>query len=208
VLPVVAPHREGLPPAQRTVVALHGHGGQPWAAATCAALLDPLAAVLAPQGPLRTGEGWSWFDPSGDAPGGVSLRGSLVELEGTVAAQQAAYELAGGAVYYGFSQGGALALAAALQAWPTVAAVVALAAFLPDPDRFDLVLEQEAPPPVFLWHGEHDSMVDPMLGRSAARLLERKGWDVTFVEHPAGHQVTLGALEAAAAWLAEHDPPA
>ncbi len=97
---------------------------------------------------------------------------------------------AGRIVLAGFSQGGAMALFAALR-WPErLAAVVGLSTYLPLAAR----LEAEAHPanaavPVFMAHGTFDPLVPPALGEGSRDLLRSRGHDVEWHTYPMPHSV-------------------
>jgi predicted esterase len=82
----------------------------------------------------------------------------------------------------GFSQGGALALAAAACQVPQVIGVVAMSAFMPDGfelDGFD--------GPVLLVHGEDDEVVDVFNAERVHRQAIKRGLDSTLMLFPGGH---------------------
>lgn len=204
-MPLHIPERPGQP--DHLVIGFHGHGGDEHAAAAYASLLDPVGAalVIAPRGPLATAGGAAWFATT-EADGPVPpLRATLTAVD--AAAREAAEARgipASDATAFGFSQGAAVALSYALEPARTLGlgAVVALAAFLPHPDELPDDLEAPAGAPrIFLHHGRDDDRVPLALARAAARVLERNGWDVTFVEASGGHHVTVEALGAARSWL-------
>jgi phospholipase/carboxylesterase len=97
---------------------------------------------------------------------------------------------AGRIVLAGFSQGGAVALFAALR-WPErLAAVVGLSTYLPLAAR----LEEEAHPanaglPAFMAHGTFDPIVPPALGEGSRDLLRARGHDVEWHTYPMPHSV-------------------
>jgi phospholipase/carboxylesterase len=105
-------------------------------------------------------------------------------------------------VLAGFSQGGALALFAALR-WPErLAGVAALSTYLP----LASTLEKEAHPanaatPVFMAHGTDDSLVSPDLGRGSRDLLRSLGYDVEWHEYPIPHSVCAEEVADLRAWL-------
>jgi len=111
-------------------------------------------------------------------------------------------------VLAGFSQGGALALFAALR-WPErLAGVAALSTYLPLASN----LEQEAHPanagvPIFMAHGTDDSLVAPELGRSSRDLLRSRGYDVEWHEYPIPHSVSAEEVGDLRAWLLRILPP-
>jgi phospholipase/carboxylesterase len=93
-------------------------------------------------------------------------------------------------VLAGFSQGGAMALFAALR-WPErLAAVVALSTYLP----LAAALPAEAHPanagvPVFMAHGTYDPIVPPALGERSRDLLRGCGHAVEWHAYPMPHAV-------------------
>lgn len=192
--PVVLP---GLP---RVLVVLHGHGDDPAALVPRRNELDPHGrwTVVVPTGPVRLADGSpAWFD-EGDAADVARLRHAVTGAIGAGAA--AAGAAPEDVVVVGWSQGGAVALA--LAAWPegpTVAAVAAVAGWLPG---FEGVTWAARPGlPVLVVHGEDDEVVPLPMGRSAARHLERSGAEVALRLHPVGHQLTTDMLADVARWL-------
>ncbi len=105
-------------------------------------------------------------------------------------------------VVAGFSQGGALALFAALR-WPErLAGVAALSTYLP----LATTLGKEAHPanaavPVFMAHGTYDSLVAPELGRGSRDLLRAQGYDVEWHEYPIPHSVSAEEVADLREWL-------
>jgi phospholipase/carboxylesterase len=97
---------------------------------------------------------------------------------------------AGRIVLAGFSQGGAMALFAALR-WPErLAGVVALSTYLP----LAATLLDEAHPanadlPVFMAHGTFDPLVPPVLGERSRDLLRSRRHDVEWHTYPMPHSV-------------------
>jgi phospholipase/carboxylesterase len=104
-------------------------------------------------------------------------------------------------VLAGFSQGGVIALQAALarQQEPAraLAGVVALSCYLPG---------GELPPAsglaVFQGHGTQDPMVPIALGEQAATRLRERGAEVDWHRYPVAHGVAPEELDAIDAWLA------
>ena len=105
-------------------------------------------------------------------------------------------------VLAGFSQGGAMALFAALR-WPErLAGVVALSAYLPLAAR----VEKEAHPAnaaasVFMAHGTFDPVVPLPLGEGTRDLLRSGGYDVEWHEYPMPHSVCAQEVADLRAWL-------
>src|SRR5262245_28147461 len=102
-------------------------------------------------------------------------------------------------VLAGFSQGGQLALHAGLQLGDSIGGVVSLSAALPFPEQIPGA--EKAAPPIFMAHGLLDSVVPPTWGSDSARLLQSKGYDVSWQGYPIGHSVSWQELGDVAAWL-------
>jgi phospholipase/carboxylesterase len=102
----------------------------------------------------------------------------------------------------GFSQGGAVALAAALQSPAPLAGVVALSTYLPAPGsaaaRF--VPGAEAAP-VFMAHGTQDPVVPVTAGRQAAERLRAFGFRVDWHDYPMPHSVCAEEVRDLGDWL-------
>jgi len=105
-------------------------------------------------------------------------------------------------VLSGFSQGGAMALFAALR-WPErLAGIVALSSYLPLAAK----LEKEAHPasaalPVFMAHGTFDPIVPLALGEGTRDVLRSRGLDVEWHTYPMPHSVCGEEVRDLRAWL-------
>jgi predicted esterase len=101
-----------------------------------------------------------------------------------------------------------MALAAATDPTTPVrpGAVAALAAYLPhrEADQDPSLLSGR---PVLVAHGADDEIVDALLGRSAAKALERAGAQVSWVEVDGGHTLHPHLVDALRAWLDELPGP-
>lgn len=191
--------------ARRMLVLLPGYGDEPTTFTDHIATLDPegewQVAVVRP--PLDTPEGPAWFRIDDDGPVAADIAAAVEHLCHTCTE---AIERLGldpdDVVLAGYSQGGAMALAAASDPTTPVrpGAVAALAAYLPhrDTDQDTSLLEGR---PVLVAHGADDEIVDALLGRSAARALERAGAAVTWVEVDGGHQLHPHLVGALRDWL-------
>jgi phospholipase/carboxylesterase len=106
-------------------------------------------------------------------------------------------------VLAGFSQGGAVALHAALREPRPLAGVLALSTYLP----LATSLASERSPanagvPIFMAHGTSDSVLPLSLGESSRRALEALGYAVDWRSYPMAHSVCLEEVGAIGAWLA------
>jgi len=110
-------------------------------------------------------------------------------------------------VLAGFSQGGAIALHAALREPRPLAGVLALSTYLP----LATSLASERSPanagvPIFMAHGTSDSVLPLSLGESSRRALEVLGYAVDWHSYPMAHSVCLEEVGAIGAWLAALPP--
>jgi phospholipase/carboxylesterase len=102
----------------------------------------------------------------------------------------------------GFSQGGAIALAAGLRYPRRLAGVMGLSTYL----LLGQELAEEASAvnretPIFLAHGSWDPMVPPNLAERSRDRLQELGWDVEWYRYPIAHEVCLQEIEAVGSWL-------
>lgn len=190
------------------LVLLHGFEDDPARLATVAEDIDPTGgtiSVLSPRGPHESPGGPSWLagvDPEPDDVAAVldQLDAVIDETCGRLGIER------GSVVIGGFSQGGAAALALSLRAGdrPSVGGCFVLAGFLWPPSAVDYSFDRAAGVlPVLVVHGEDDASVPVQQGRSAARLLDRRGVAVTYREHAgAGHDLDPRYLADVKAWLA------
>jgi predicted esterase len=181
------------------LVALHGHGDEPADARRWAAEVAPAGwEVVAPGAPVRDGVR-SWFSTG---PRGVDARelDDAVRRVGDVAAR---IRRAGRPVVLaGFSQGAAVALAAAAGG-AEVNGVVALCGFWPDAGQDLAAPDGDAPPPVLLLAGGRDEVVPAVLSEDAAAALGAAGWVVQARTLPCAHAVEPAMADEARAFV-EH----
>ena len=91
----------------------------------------------------------------------------------------------------GFSQGGALALYAALTGPHRLAAAIGLSTYLPLAYRFATDLPQmNRSTPVFLGHGTDDLTVPYDFALKSRRILREEGVQATLYTYPIGHSVS------------------
>jgi phospholipase/carboxylesterase len=202
---LVLVERPAVGDVERLLVLLPGFGDEPSMFTDHLGSIDPerrwQAAVARP--PLDTPDGPAWFTVGPDGPDPDELATSASALGDAISALLERFALGPERlVLGGFSQGGAMALAVALD--PTVAArpgaVASLGAYLPhrDLDQNPALL---AGRPVLVAHGADDEVVDALLGRSTAKALHRAGALVTWEEVPGGHVAAGPLLDALGGWL-------
>ena len=103
----------------------------------------------------------------------------------------------------GFSQGGAIALAAGLRRHEPLAGLIALSTYVPMPEaRAQEALRAEAKSqPVFMAHGNGDPVVPLQAAQWSAGVLQRLGFDVEWHAYPMPHSVCAEEIQALGDWL-------
>lgn len=105
-------------------------------------------------------------------------------------------------VLAGFSQGGAVTLAAGLRRTRPLAGLVVLSAYLPSVPEAADVPEAARRQPAFVAHGSHDPVVPFAAGQHTASVLRGFGIDVQWHAYPMAHQVCAGQIDDLRTWLA------
>jgi phospholipase/carboxylesterase len=105
-------------------------------------------------------------------------------------------------VIAGFSQGGAIALQAALRHPQRLAGVMALSTYLP----LQQTLAAEASPanrevPILVCHGLRDGVVPAVMGKAARDTLQGLGYPVEWQAYPMEHQVCMEEVLDISKWL-------
>ena len=105
-------------------------------------------------------------------------------------------------VLAGFSQGGAVALAAGLRFPERLAGILALSAYLPFPQT--LAAERSAANadvPILMCHGRLDPVVHVTLGQEARDVLAGLRYPVEWHEYPMQHEVCAAEIAEVGRWL-------
>jgi len=107
-------------------------------------------------------------------------------------------------VIAGFSQGGAVALYAALTGRRPLSGVLALSTYLP---AADTVFADEAPVnseiPVWMGHGDHDPVIQLSVADRSRQQMEAAGIDVDWHTYPMPHSLCPLELQDIAEWLTQ-----
>jgi phospholipase/carboxylesterase len=148
----------------------------------------------------------AWYDITGFGPERAEDAAGIRESAETVR-QYIAREIAGGVpvrriVIAGFSQGGAIALQAALRHPEPLAGVLALSTYLPLRDT--LPYEASAAnrdAPILMCHGQRDPIVPMALGEASRDVLQSLGYEVAWRSYPMEHQVCMEEVVDIADWL-------
>jgi phospholipase/carboxylesterase len=197
-------------PATASVIWLHGLGadGNDFVPIVPELKLPPSLAVrfVFPHAPMRAvtiNNGMrmrAWYDILDLTPGGpqddAGIRDSAAILAGFIQRERQDGIAAGRIVVAGFSQGGAIALHAALRHPERLAGVMALSTYLPL--RTTLAAEASKANrdiPILMCHGSFDPMLPMRLGSSSRDLLRAEGYTVDWKEYPMQHQVCLEEVQ-------------
>lgn len=172
------------------IVLLHGYDSSPDAMGTLAAELSSSGEaidVICPAGSIVVGDDtyrwWTVDDESFD------VTNALAELTDRVSLDDA--------IVIGFSQGGALATAAAMASGSPVRGIVCAAGFLAPG-----VEVRSDSAPMLLLHGDDDNVVDVFYAETLARSAVRAGIDVVLETYPGGHAWPIDAAARIGAWIA------
>lgn len=104
-------------------------------------------------------------------------------------------------VLAGFSQGGAMSLYAGLHCQKPLAGIIALSAYLPLANYLSKETNIIKSIPIFMAHGDADSILPIILGRKTAYLLKELGHNITWREYPMQHQICKEEIEEISRWL-------
>ncbi len=187
------------------LVLLHGAEDQPADVLAWAAEVDPerryRAVALTAPFPARSGPVWFRSTPRG--PSVDDLANALVQIDATVASLVRERGPARRRVVFaGFSQGGAMALMAAVDPRTGVArGAASVCGWLPDVEGWE-PQPAVAPSPVLLLVGATgDDVVPADFSEAAALTLAAGGHDVTSLAIEGGHEASPEALSALRSWL-------
>ncbi len=105
-------------------------------------------------------------------------------------------------VLAGFSQGGAIALQAALRYSQKLGGVMALSTYLPLAESFTKEASaQNRRTPIFMAHGKDDAVIQHSIGVRSRDVLVEAGYDVEWHEYAMAHSVCLPEIADIATWL-------
>jgi phospholipase/carboxylesterase len=148
----------------------------------------------------------AWYDIKGMTREGVEddvgIRESEALVRDLIAAEVARGITTERIVIAGFSQGGAIALQAALRYDTSLAGVMALSTYLP----LRALLAKEASAtnrsiPILMCHGTQDGVVVPQMGEMSRDALTALGYAVEWHVYPMQHSVCIEEINDISRWL-------
>ena len=186
----------------RTLLLLHGTGGNEEDLLPLGRYLDPGAGLLSPRGKVLERGMPRFFRRLAEGVFDLEdLRGQTQDLARFVRAASEDYKFdPREVVAVGFSNGANIAASLLLQEPGVLSAAILFHPMVPFvPETLpDLVLTR-----VFIAAGRYDPMVPAENTEELAGLLQRAGAPVTVHWQPGGHQITEDEADAARSWLAQ-----
>jgi phospholipase/carboxylesterase len=132
----------------------------------------------------------------------ASLRESQRAIEGLIVREEQRGIQPGQIILAGFSQGGALALQAGLRYSEKLAGIMVLSAYLPAPQTLAAEANRaNRSTPIFMAHGDSDSVIPIMLAAASKRQLTNLGYAVEWHEYRMAHTVCREELDNIGEWL-------
>ena len=134
----------------------------------------------------------------------IRIAESVAQVEALVAREAERGIAADRLLLAGFSQGGAIALAAGIARTQPLAGLIALSTYLPmAPAQARAALRPEATSqPVFMAHGQFDPVVPYAGGDMSANALRALGFDVQWHRYPMQHAVCAEEIRDLGDWNA------
>ena len=150
----------------------------------------------------------AWYDIVGmDFPTRADSEGvnqSVVQANALIEREQARGIPAQRILLAGFSQGGAIALAAGVRRATPLAGLIALSTYLPDAQAATAEKTQVATAqPVFMAHGASDPVIPVVYAEQSAQLLKTLGFNVDWHRYPMAHQVCAEELRDLGDWMTQ-----
>ncbi|MEO6138476.1 MAG: alpha/beta hydrolase [Luteimonas sp.] len=148
----------------------------------------------------------AWYDirdaDFGSRADTVGVEQSIDQVDALIAREAARGIPASRLILAGFSQGGAITLAAGLRRIEPLAGLIALSTYLPLHER---AAQDCAGPaitqPVFMAHGAQDPVVPYSAGEQSAALLRKLGFSIDWHRYSMAHSVCAEEIAELAHWL-------
>ncbi len=127
---------------------------------------------------------------------------SVAQVEALVAREAERGVPASRVLLAGFSQGGAITLAAGVRRREPLAGLIALSTYLPlGPATLQSMLPEARTQPIFMAHGLHDPVVPYSAGKRSRDALCNAGFTLSWNAYPMAHQVCAEEIAALSAWM-------
>lgn len=215
-MPLPSVEIETAPNPTHSVIWLHGLGadGNDFAS-ILPELVSPQWPALrfvfphAPTRPVTVYGGMpmrAWYDIAGvdlvSRQDEAGMRASIASVDELIARENERGVPTSRILLAGFSQGGAIALAAGLRHAEKIAGVVALSTYLPLRDAFETERSAaNAATPIFWGHGTADPIVPLTRGVGSRDLLQSLGYPVAWHTYPMPHSVCAAEVADLQQWM-------
>lgn len=187
--------------SDRTLLLLHGTGGNESDLLSLGRMIAPGAALLSPRGNVLENGMPRFFRRLAEGVFDIEdLHARTAELAEFIDAAADKYGLEREwIVAVGYSNGANIAASLLLSDPEMLSGAILLRAMVPfEPDE----LPGLSGTPIFMASGARDPIIEPENSARLATLLRDAGADVTLEWLPTGHGLTRGEIESAARWLA------
>ena len=149
----------------------------------------------------------AWYDIRGtsiaDREDSDGVRDSVASVEALIAREIESGIATERIFLAGFSQGGAIALAATVRSNAPLAGTIALSCYLPLAGVSESEIGAGARKiPIFMAHGSHDQVVPQALGERSREWLREAGFKVDWHTYPMQHSLSGDEIHDLATWLA------
>jgi phospholipase/carboxylesterase len=148
----------------------------------------------------------AWYDIAGvdlvSRQDETGIRASIASVEALIARENERGVPTANILLAGFSQGGAIALAAGLRHTDKLGGIIALSTYLPLQEAF--ATERSAAnthTPVFWGHGTGDPIVPLTRGVASRDLLQSLGYTVSWHTYPMPHSVCAEEVDDLRSWM-------
>ncbi len=198
---------QGAADGAPVLVLLHGRGADEGDLPGLGAELLPGAVVVSPRAPFPGapwgyGPGWAWYRYLGrNRPEPESFERSIASLDELIGALPSLLSVRPGPVLVGgFSQGGTVSVAYALQHAGRVAGAINFSGFLADHPSVEGALAAGAEARVFWGHGTGDPNIPFFLAIEGRERLQDAGAKVEARDYEIGHWIAPEEVEDAGRW--------
>lgn len=150
----------------------------------------------------------AWYDIVGmDFPTRADAEGiaqSVLQASALIDREHARGVPANRVLLAGFSQGGAIALSAALRRTEPLAGIIALSTYLPGVENAATALSTTAnTQPIFMAHGGSDPVIPLMHAERSAKALQGLGFAVDWHRYPMAHQICAEEIRDLGDWMSQ-----
>lgn len=200
--------RPQIPGPHRVILLLHGWTGDEDAMWVFASRLPQEALLVAPRGLFTTSlGGYSWHPHEiGKWPWVDDFRPVIEELLAILCSDPFPNSDCSSVSMVGFSQGAALAFAFGLMFPARVQMIAGLSGFMPE--GADAIARNQPlrDKKIFLAHGSQDQIVTVDRARSAVKILESAGAQVSYCEDDVGHKLSASCYQGLQKFFARGEP--